>query len=48
MGLTMTGCINGPPTIPSLPHGPEVLFFSPKVEDKANLGHACPKGKRPA
>jgi hypothetical protein len=25
---------NGPPTIPSLPDGPEVLFFSPKVEDK--------------
>jgi hypothetical protein len=24
----------GPPTIPSLPNGPEVLFFSPKVEDK--------------
>jgi hypothetical protein len=27
---------NGPPTIPSLPVGPEVLFFSPKVEDKQN------------
>ncbi len=27
---------NGPPTIPSLPNGPEVLFFSPKVEDKQN------------
>jgi hypothetical protein len=27
---------NGPPTIPSLSVGPEVLFFSPKVEDKQN------------
>jgi hypothetical protein len=24
---------NGPPAIPSLPNGPKVLFFSPKVED---------------
>jgi hypothetical protein len=27
---------NGPSTIPSLPNGPEVLFFSPKVEDIPN------------
>ena len=27
---------NGPSTIPSLPNGPEVLFFSPKVEDTQN------------
>jgi len=32
MGLPME-MENGPPAIPSLPNGPEVLFFSPKVED---------------
>lgn len=39
MELAMNGKIkgkNGPPTIPSLPNGPEVLFFSPKVEDNQN------------
>lgn len=37
MGLGV-GVRKGPPTIPSLPNGPEVLFFSPKVEDTRNLG----------
>jgi hypothetical protein len=36
---------SGPSTIPSLPNGPEVLFFSPKVEDATNLGHAWGKRK---
>jgi hypothetical protein len=35
MGLAKKGK-NGPPTIPSLPNGPKVLFFSPKVEDNQN------------
>jgi hypothetical protein len=38
--MALTICMkrgkNGPPTIPSLPVGPEVLFFSPKVEDTQN------------
>jgi hypothetical protein len=33
LGLAIKGK-NGPPAIPSLPVGPEVLFFSPKVEDE--------------
>jgi hypothetical protein len=33
IGLARGGETKGPPTIPSLPNGPEVLFFSPKVED---------------
>jgi hypothetical protein len=33
MALYEKGKKNGPSTIPSLPNGPEVLFFSPKVED---------------
>jgi hypothetical protein len=36
MGLIMTGYINGPPTIPSLPNGPEVLNFSPKSYGRLN------------
>ena len=28
----------GPPTIPSLPHGPDVLTFSPGAEDTQKVG----------
>ena len=35
----------GPPTIPSLPGGPEVLFFSPKVEDNKKVGFFSVKCK---
>ena len=45
MGSVMGRKKNGPPTIPSLPNGPEVLFFSPKVEDNRNLGHSRGKCK---
>src|SRR5437899_12145456 len=35
----------GPPTIPSLPYGPDVLSFSPKVEDTTTVDHDLGEGK---